>query len=165
MYCVNIRLHTDVVTGPRELPQMWRTHPGYDKHSEPLSQRCTPHFSVYLSPWAVVTVRIKGHRLRFELLDDQMIFIQQRCGHLVGAPAVCPPAVPAGRVSCQPPWRALAVFKDATVLPVLHSDSRLSIQLCSSEAFSEQINDLSLQTQPTTQLVKGLWLIRQLVSY
>lgn len=143
---------------------MWWTLPGCVKHSEQLNQRCRPHFSTYLSPRAVVTVRVESHRLRFELLDDQMIFIQQRCSHLVGAPAVGPPAVPAGPVSCQLPWHALAftVFQDASALPVLHSDSRLSIQLCSSEAFSEQINDLSLQTQPTTQVFR---LIGQLVLY
>lgn len=52
--------------------------------------------SVYLFPRAVITVRVQSHRLRFELLDDLMILIQQRHGHLVGATAVRPPAVPAG---------------------------------------------------------------------
>lgn len=83
--------------------------------SEPLKRW---QFTVYLCPWAVVTVRVKGHRLRLELLDDRVILIQQSCGHLVGAPAVCPPAVPAGGVSCQQHWHrdkgAFAVSKDAS---------------------------------------------------
>lgn len=52
------------------------------------------------------------------------------------------------------------VQKDTSASPVLHSDSRLSIQLCSSEPFSDQINDLFLQTQPTTQFSRSLTLIR-----
>lgn len=111
---------------------------------------------VYLSPRAVVTVGVKGHGLRFELLDDQVIFIQQSCGHLVGAPAVGPPTVPAGGVSCQQHWhRDKRVQKDTWVSPVLHSDGRLSIQLCSSEPFGDQVNDLPLQTQPTTQFSRS----------
>lgn len=93
-----------MLTGPREPSQLWRSEPGFTKHCGPLDSCCRPQFTVYLSPWAVVTVRVKGHWLRFELLDDQVIFIQQSCGHLVGAPAVGPPTVPAGGVSCQQHW-------------------------------------------------------------
>lgn len=63
-----------------------------------------------------------------------------------------------------PGQRAWAVHRDTSVSPVLHSDSRLSVQLCSCEPFSHQINDLSLQTQPTTQFIRSLTLIRHLVS-
>lgn len=54
--------------------------------------------SMYLFPRAVITVRVKSHRLRFELLEDLLTLIQQTHSHLVGATTICPPAVPAGRV-------------------------------------------------------------------
>lgn len=52
--------------------------------------------SVYLFPRAVITVGVESHRLRFELLYDLVILIQQTRGHLVGATTIRPPAVPAG---------------------------------------------------------------------
>ncbi len=52
--------------------------------------------SEYLFPRAVVTVRVKSHRLRFELLYDRVILIQQTHGHLVGTATIRPPTVPAG---------------------------------------------------------------------
>lgn len=55
--------------------------------------------SMYLFPRAVISVRIESHLFRFELLYDLMILIQQTHSHLVGATAICPPAVPAGRVT------------------------------------------------------------------
>lgn len=108
--------------------------------------------SVYLSPRAVVAVGVKGHRLRVELLDGRVILIQQRCGHLVGAPAVAPAAVPAGWVSVS---GASDAFRDTWASPVLHDDGGLSIQLFSSEAFSDQIDHLPLQAQPTTQVIES----------
>lgn len=68
------------------------------------------------------------------------------------------------QLSAEPGQRARAVQKDTSLSPVLHPDSGLSIQLCSSEPFSHQINDLSLQTQPTTQFIRSLTPTRQLVS-
>lgn len=134
----------------------WSQRAPREAVSEPLKRR---QFTVYLSPRAVVTVRVKGHRLGLELLDDRATLVQQSCGHLVGAPAVCPPAVPAGGESAvsstDTRTKVRSLSQDAWVLPVLHSDGRLSVQLFSGEAFSEQVDDLSLQAQPTTTLISS----------